>query len=203
MTTGPEDVTAKASQNVQFTCEFKAPTRAGVSIVVWLKDDFAVIHSSSHYKISVNSSMTVGPVGENIDHFISTLSILSVNDEDEGKYTCYCYYNTTMVTSTKHQYVRSNLESASLHIESNDDKKSLSDVQLYASISAGTAVFVLVLTIWIIGVSIYLRYRRRPQLVNLRENCYDSDDYDEKRSLLDKTTQGKISLSFKIGMVNT
>ena len=181
VTTGPEDVTPKTSQNVRFTCEFKAPTQAGVSIVVWLKDDFAVIHSSSHYKISVNT------IGENTDHFISTLSILSVTDEDEGKYTCYCYYNTTMVISTKHQYVRSGLASANLHI-----KKSSSDVQLYASISAGTAVFVSVLTIWIIGVSFFLRYRKRPQLVNLRENCYESDDYDEKRSLIDKAAQGKI-----------
>ena len=183
VTDGPEDVTAKTSQDVQFTCEFKAPTQAGVSIVVWLKDDFAVIHSSSHYNISI-------VVGKKSDHFMtSTLSILSITDKDEGKYTCYCYYNTTIVLSTKHQYVRSSLVSANLHVNS---EKSFSDVQLYASITAGTVVFVSVLTIWIIGVSFYLRYRRRPQLVNLQENYYDSDDHDEKQFLKDKTTQSKI-----------
>jgi len=105
---GPTDVSTKATQNVQFKCEFKAPTLAGVSIVVWLKDDFSVIQSSSHYSISVNPSVAVGAVGENTDRFISTLSIFSVTSEDTGKYSCYCYYNTTMVTSTKNQYVTSN-----------------------------------------------------------------------------------------------
>lgn len=183
VTSGPEDVEAKTSQDVKFTCEFKAPTQADVSIVVWLKDDFAVIRSSSHYNIST----TVDPVGENSDHFISMLRIFSITDKDEGKYTCYCYYNTTIVLSTKSHYVRSSLASANLQIKSEE-----SDVQLYASIAAGTIVFVSVLTIWIIGVSFYLRYHRRPQLVNLRENCYDSDDHDEKKLLIDKATQGKI-----------
>ena len=187
VTNGPEDVTAKTSQNVQFTCKFKAPTLTGVSIVVWLKDDFAVIHLSSHYKISRIA------VGENRDQFISTLNILSVTDKDEGKYTCYCYYNTSMVLSTKNKYVRSSLASANLQIKDDSDKKSSSEIQLYASICAGTVVLVSVVTIWIIGVSFYLRYRRRPQLVNLQENYYDSDDLDEKQSLIDKETQGKIS----------
>ena len=48
VTTGPKDVTAKSSQTVQFTCEFKAPTLTGVSIVEWLKDIFYESKSSSH-----------------------------------------------------------------------------------------------------------------------------------------------------------
>ena len=184
LTTGPEDVSAKISQDVRFTCEFEASTQPGVSIVVWLKDDFAVLHSSSHYTIS-NTPVTGSSINENTDHFISTLSISSVTDDDEGKYSCYCYYNKTIVTSTKQEYIRSTPKSANLNINS-DNNKSWSNVKLYASISAGTAVFVSVITIWIIGVSFYLRYRRRPRLVDLNEDCYDSTD-NEKQPLLDKS----------------
>lgn len=192
VTAGPKDVTAKLSQSVQFTCEFKAPTRADVSIVVWLKDDFYEIKSSSNYNITVHPPITISAIEEpGNDHFVSTLSILSVSDEDEGKYTCYCYYNTSLVTSTKHQYITSNLESAKLSIPSNDDnnEESSTAIPLYASITAATAVFISTVVIWIIGVIIYLRYRKRPQLVNLQEDCYESTE-DEKQFLLEKNKQG-------------
>ena len=188
---GPADVSAKATQNVQFKCEFEAPTATGVSIVVWLKDDFAVIQSSSHYNISMNPSVTDDGVGENTDHFISTLSILGVTNKDAGKYSCYCYYNTTMVTSTKSQYVISNVKSANLQIKSDDNKKSLSYTQLYAAVSAGTVVFIVLMTVWIISAIVYLRYRKRPQLVNLQEGYYDGDEYDEKQSLI-QAAQGRM-----------
>ena len=198
VTIGPEDVTAKLSQSVYFACEFKAPTRADVSIVVWLKDDFYEIKSSSHYNITVHPSMAISAMGaQDNDHFVSTLNILNISDEDEGKYTCYCYYNTSLVTSTKHQYITSNLKSAKLSIpnDDNNNEESSTAIPLYASITAGTAVFISTVVIWIIGVIIFLRYRRRPQLVNLREDCYESSD-DEKQPLLEKN---KKALTFGMG----
>lgn len=48
-----------------------------------------------------NVSLTVNPVENDTSHFVSTLDILSVS---EGKYTCYCYYN-----SLDYQYVTSNV----------------------------------------------------------------------------------------------
>ena len=197
VTTGPKDVTAKPSQSVQFTCEFKAPTLTGVSIVVWLKDDFYEIKPSSHYNISVHYPVMINAIGDqDDDHFVSTLTILSITDDDEGKYTCYCYYNTTLVTSTKHQYITSNLESANLKMASdnNNNKESSTAIPLYASITAGTAVFISTIIIWIIGVTIFLRYRRRPRLVNLQEDCYESND-DEKQPLIEKNKQGKMILN--------
>ena len=199
VTVGPKDVTAKLSQSVQFACEFKAPTRTDVSIVVWLKDDFYEVKSSSHYNITVHLSVTVSAMGaQDNDHFVSTLNILNISDEDEGKYTCYCYYNTSLVTSTKHQYITSNLKSAKLSIPNDDDnnnEESSTAIPLYASITAGTVVFISTFVIWIIGVIIFLRYRRRPQLVNLREDCYESSD-DEKQPLLEKN---KKALTFGMG----
>ena len=189
VTSGPVDVTTRLSHDVQFTCKFRGPTQDGVSLVVWLKDDFYEIKSSPHYNIS----LTVSPVENDTNHFVSTLDILSVSDDDEGKYTCYCYYNTTLVTSTKHQYVTSNLKSANLHIESDNNSKQSS--LLYVSITTGTAVFILAITIWVIGVILYLRYRRRPQLVNLREvECSDDEkqSFDEKQFLIPKMRKGMV-----------
>jgi len=190
---GPKNVTARLSQNVQFTCEFRAPTYAGVSIVVWLKDGFGVILSSAHYNItSVNSLMTTDSIKGESYHLMSSLSILNITDDDEGKYTCYCYYNTSLVTSIKHKYVTSNLESANLHITSGGNNHD--HLQLYATISSGITVTISVIIIWIVGIALYKRYHTRPKLVNLKESSsYDDDDihgHDEKQPLLEDTTQG-------------
>ena len=63
----------------------------------WEEVEFYEIKSSPHY----NVSLTVNPVENDTNHFVSTLDILSVS---EGEYTCYCYYNTL-----DYQYVTSNV----------------------------------------------------------------------------------------------
>ena len=75
-------------------------------MVVWLKDNLPV-KNTQHYNI-----ITTTNPGED-DLIVSNLNINTITSEDEGTYTCYCYYNRTMVTSNK--YVVSNEVFTTLH----------------------------------------------------------------------------------------
>ena len=93
---------------MNLTCAIKAPTKDRVSIVVWLKNDFEVTQSS-HSTITT----VADPTTKNL--LLTTLTIFSVTSEDNGKYSCYCYYNRSMVSSA--QYVTSTQKSANLHVK--------------------------------------------------------------------------------------
>ena len=108
---GPRSVRASVGETVHFSCSMKSLSITGASIIVWLKDDFQVT-DPSHYTIIT----TADPTSK--DHITTTLTISSVTNEDDGKYTCYCYYNRSMVTSS--QYVTSNQLSAKLHVKSGE-----------------------------------------------------------------------------------
>ena len=56
------------------------------------------LHSS---KLYLNFPMIVSSIDDDNNPFVPTHNILSICDEDEGKYTCYCY--TTLVILSKHK----------------------------------------------------------------------------------------------------
>jgi len=108
VTKAPKNVKASTGETVNFTCAIRTPTKAGITIIVWLKNDFEVTQSSHTTITTITDSTT-----KNL--LTTILTISSVTSEDNGKYTCYCYYNRSMVTSAK--YVTSNQKSASLHVK--------------------------------------------------------------------------------------
>ena len=94
---------------IMLWCQFNASTIPGVTVVVW-KRNFIQLLNSSLYQITQDSSLTVE------DQVISTLTINSSNDY-YGIYTCYCYYNSSLVTSSKP--ITSNGHSLTLQSEYN------------------------------------------------------------------------------------
>jgi len=88
------DVMASFNETVTFKCRIHAPTVNGVTIVVWLKSNLP-IDDMEHYKIT---RITLPGVD---DLIISQLTIKAVTYEDIDIYACYCYYNSTMVTSSE------------------------------------------------------------------------------------------------------
>ena len=93
------------NKSVSLYCLFNAATLDGATIVVWLKD---------RSKLSGYENDTRPVEGED-NQLISILQI-SVSREALGTYTCYCYYNRTMVTSDKP--VRSDEAKITIHINS-------------------------------------------------------------------------------------
>jgi len=83
---------AELNDSTFLQCRVQAPI--GVTIIVWLKDDIPV-KNTEHYTIIT----TTNPPRDN--YIVSNLYINSVTKKDEGIYACYCYYNTTMVTSRR------------------------------------------------------------------------------------------------------
>ena len=63
----------------------------GATIVVWLKD---------HSVISGYDNET-SPVPGKDNEVLSILNINKFSHEDQGRYTCYCYYNESLVKSDK------------------------------------------------------------------------------------------------------
>ena len=73
-------------------CLFNASTLQGVTVVVWKRNNVK-LHNSSHYIITQNYN----PELEDL-----VTSALTINSSDyHGTYSCYCYYNSSLVKSTK------------------------------------------------------------------------------------------------------
>ena len=90
---GPKKhIKAKLNDTISLQCQFRAAVE--VTIVVWLKDNLPV-KNAQHYNIIT----TTNPGVEDLT--VSNLNINSITSEDEGTYVCYCYYNRSMVTSSK------------------------------------------------------------------------------------------------------
>jgi len=85
-------VLAKINQKATLQCQFRAPIE--VTVVVWLKDNLPV-KNTQHYNIITATNPGVD------DLIVSNLNINSITSKDEGIYSCYCYYNTTMVITSK------------------------------------------------------------------------------------------------------
>ena len=101
---GPVQLEGEGSTALQ--CQFNASTRHGVTIVVWKRNNIE-LHNSSLYLIT----QSINPAE---DYVVSTLMINSTSDY-YGTYSCYCYYNRSLVMSTKP--VTSNEISITLHSE--------------------------------------------------------------------------------------
>ena len=89
---GPIKVNDDQSK-IMLQCQFNASAIPGVTVVVWKRNDIQLFNSTL-YQIRQES----GPGVE--DQVVSTLTINSSNDY-YGTYTCYCYYNRSLVTSSK------------------------------------------------------------------------------------------------------
>ena len=74
----------------------------GATIVVWLKDKIEITGHDNETK----------PVKGVDNELMSILNIKHFSHDDQGDYTCYCYYNKSIVTS--HNIVTS--DQATLHV---------------------------------------------------------------------------------------
>ena len=86
-----DDICATINSSESVHCLFNAATMEGATIVVWLKD---------HSEISGYDNET-RPIPGKDDEVMSILNIKKFSHEDQGRYTCYCYYNKSIVTSDK------------------------------------------------------------------------------------------------------
>ena len=92
--TSDRNIKAHINDSKTLQCQFNAPTMKDVTIVVWTKDDMA-INSSDHYRITTFTK----PGIDNL--IVSDLTINNITAADQGKFSCYCYYNRALVTSSK------------------------------------------------------------------------------------------------------
>jgi len=92
--TSDHNIKAHINDSKTLQCQFSASTMKDVTIVVWTKDDVA-INNSDHYRIRTFTKPAIDGL------IISELSIDNITAADQGKYSCYCYYNRELVMSSK------------------------------------------------------------------------------------------------------
>jgi len=88
------NIKAQMNDNKTLQCQFNASTMKDVTIVVWIKGDTVIINSD-HYKITTFTKPAIE------DLIISELTINNITAADQGKYSCYCYYNRELVMTNK------------------------------------------------------------------------------------------------------
>ena len=84
LTIGPTDPTGiKKHDSVDFICHFNASLMQYLAHCAWLKDEDPTI---------IGNKWQIAQPGFK-NHLICGLNITNVLTNDEGSYTCYCYYN--------------------------------------------------------------------------------------------------------------
>ena len=85
------EVCAIVNDSVSLHCTFIAATMEGATIVVWLKDQSEIT--------GYDNETEHVPGEDNV--LVSILHMKIFRLEDQGEYTCYCYYNQSIVKSDK------------------------------------------------------------------------------------------------------
>ena len=99
------EVCATLNDSVKIYCTFNTSTIDGATIVVWLKDHTVI----NGYDNETN------PVGGKDNVLSSVLYMKRFTHEGQGEYSCYCYYNQSIVTSTRP--VTSDHATVNVHID--------------------------------------------------------------------------------------
>ena len=155
------EVCVAENDSVSLHCTFNAATTDGTTVVVWLKDNSNI----SGYENDT------GPVQGKNNELISILYIRNFTHEDQGAYTCYCYYNKSVVTS--HEVVTSDEATVAVYAKTNcpvkkDKSKCVSIIHiiatyhilsgdskvLIASLSGGVGIVGIILVVVVILVII-------------------------------------------------
>ena len=87
---GPKEVEGHRPR--MLWCKFNASTLQGTTVVVWKKNNMELQNSSRYIIVQSNNP-------ESEDLVVSTLTINS--SDYYGTYSCYCFYNNSLVKSTK------------------------------------------------------------------------------------------------------
>lgn len=88
--TPPGNLTIKKHANAKFQCHFRASTIEYVTIIKWFKDEYIITNTTKYQVIQ-------RPDSQKDNVMFSVLNVLGVSKDDEGNYSCYCYYNETIL----------------------------------------------------------------------------------------------------------
>ena len=108
---GPDSKTVNKHDPVQFICEIVASSLEHFTHAVWWKD-------GSPTKLPANANATFQATASDDSLFICSLVIPEVSKSDEGVYSCYAYYDQTILRKMKIDHaVESNRMSADLKVK--------------------------------------------------------------------------------------
>ncbi|XP_065920649.1 uncharacterized protein [Dysidea avara] len=150
----PTNVTIKKNNVAHFKCQCNSSTLQYFTLFKWLRDSNTIANDNNKYQISG------GPVSHQVNMVYSELSILNVTEDDEGSYSCYCYYNQTMLSRIHiSKQFKSNTRSAVLTLTNEDYDHKLSYGKVTA-ILCSIVVFIIVLVVVIITLYYRIASRR-------------------------------------------
>ncbi|XP_065885161.1 uncharacterized protein [Dysidea avara] len=166
---GPDSRTLHKHDRVKFTCKFVASSLEHFTHAAWMRND-------DPSNISTKAVFTNQTMPGNDTHFVYSLSISDVTESDEGIYSCYSYYNQTILRGMgiDHAIVSVNM-SADLKVEGG------LGTALTTALYAGAAVLVAALIILpTIIISFIYKKNTGPSYQRIKG---EDDDDGERRPL--------------------
>ena len=111
----PRNLNTTVGSKAVFTCNFEAATDNKISQIHWLfnGNDLA---GCSRFNNSLNCTVTRQSTDKN--YISSTLTIYPVQADNAGQYTCYCSYDTSLLSVDGVQVIESDHKSATLAVQS-------------------------------------------------------------------------------------
>jgi len=108
---GPDSKTLHKHERAQFICKIVASSLDHFTNAAWWKD-------GSPTRLPNKANITLQTFPGNDSSYISSLILKDITKNDEGSYTCYSYYNQTILRSMGIDHaVESNHKSADLKIK--------------------------------------------------------------------------------------
>lgn len=89
----PRNITVEENGVAHFECNFITSMQEHLVIIEWLKDGLDISSTSSKHLV------VEGRDPQDKTLIFSMLKITGVSKDDEGIYSCSCYYNTTTLDS--------------------------------------------------------------------------------------------------------
>jgi len=116
---GPANKTLHKHNRVKFTCEFVASSLDHFTNAAWMKNN-------DPSDIPNKAVFTNQTMPGNDTRFVYSLILQDITKSDEGSYSCYSYYNQTILRSMGINHaIQSDYMSADLKVEGNSTLPSI------------------------------------------------------------------------------
>ena len=111
----PRNLNTTVGSKAVFNCDFETATDTKIAQIHWLFND-KDLAGCNRFKDMVNCTVTQQSTDKN--YISSTLTIYSVQADNAGQYTCYCSYDTSLLSVDGVQVIESDHKSATLSVQS-------------------------------------------------------------------------------------
>ncbi|XP_065885168.1 uncharacterized protein [Dysidea avara] len=150
---GPDSKTLHKHEKVQFVCNIVASSLKYFTNAAWWKN-------GSPTRLPNKANITLQTSPGNDSSFIYSLIIEDITESDEGTYSCYSYYNQTILSSMGIDHaIESEHKSADLKVEGGLGTLAILGISIGSAFTG--LIIIIIIIILLIVFLVYRRYCRK------------------------------------------